>query len=93
MCISNEDGFKCELERFGTKFAHDHTKDILSKEQYEKFKSFKSNTYIITRKADNGNIYVILDRDYHEQEINKTVNNEGKLIKIEKDQTIDQDLT
>ena len=57
LCISNEDDFKCELERFGTKAVQDHTKDILSREQYEKIKSFNSNASIITRKADKSNIH------------------------------------
>ena len=47
LCISNEDDFKCELERFGTEALHNHTKDTLSKEEYERVKSFNSNMHIL----------------------------------------------
>ena len=50
--IKNEEGLTCELKRFGLKERRDFTKDLITKEEYNKIREFNRNDNIIIRKTD-----------------------------------------
>ena len=60
--IVDEDRLKCNLKREGFIDQHDFNKDLLTKEQYSKIKSFTNNDSITIRKADKGNTFVIMNK-------------------------------
>ena len=85
--VSEEDNFKCELERFGTKHIIDHTRDVLSRDQYRKIKEKRNNPQITIRKADKSNVFVIPNSQYYNDCMEDLVSDEGELIKIDQDTT------
>ena len=85
--IENEESLKSSLERFGMKTPKNFTKDLLTKEQYDKIKCFNLNKDIVTRRADKSNAFVILDKTYYEMEINQLLSDQTKFKKTHKDPT------
>ena len=73
LTIAEEDAFKCELERFGTKRVLDRTHDIITKDQYRKIKEFRSDPRIVIRKSDKGNNFVILNKQYYDEQMDEIV--------------------
>ena len=51
VCIINEAGLKCELERLVAKNVLGHTPNTLTREQMQKVNEFKANERIITKKS------------------------------------------
>ena len=59
--ITDEDRLKCELKRFGLKDRRNFDKDLMTKEQYAKFKELMENDTITKRKADKNNVFVLMN--------------------------------
>ena len=89
LTIAEEDAFKCELERFGTKRVLDRTQDIITRDQYRKIKEFRSDPRIAIRKSDKGSNFVILNKQYYEEKMDEIVSDESKFKKLESDPTED----
>ena len=87
LVISDDNALKSELERFGMKNIRDNTRDLLTKEQYKKVKDFNNIDSIVTRKADKSNTFVILDKEFYQNEINQLLSDESKFKKIPRDPT------
>jgi len=83
----DEDRFKTELKRYGLRDHKDFTKDLITKQQYEKIKHFNKNSEIITRKADKSNTFVIMNMEDYEGKINSVLEDTTKFLKIKKDPT------
>ena len=87
--VPEDEALKSELERFGMRNVQDYNKDVLTKNQYKKIKEFNTIESIVTRKADKNNVFVILDKEFYENEINRLLSDESKFTKIRKDPTED----
>lgn len=85
--VSNEENLKCELERFGTKRVVDHTRDLLTPEDYNKFKELRNNDQIAIRMADKTNIFVILNSQFYADKLNEITTEKSKFEKIDSDTT------
>ena len=89
MDVEDTDRLTCELKRFDLKERQNHSKDLLTKEQYEKIKDFKNNPNIIIRKADKSNTFVIMDKTDYNDKIDHLLSDESKFRKIDEDPTND----
>ena len=87
--LEDEESFKCELERFGTKQVSDHTPHLLTKDQLSKVKEFNANSNIVTRKADKSNVYVVMNKVDYDNKLDEIVADDSKFKKIDSDPTDD----
>jgi len=85
--VGNDEVLRSELERFGLRRNKSFESDLLTRDQYDKVKKFASDPSIVIRKADKSNIFVILDRKYYDDEIQKFLSDTTKFSKIDKDPT------
>ena len=85
--LEDEESFKCELERFGTKQVSDHTPHLLTKDQLSKVKEFNANSSIVTRKADKSNVYVVMNKVDYDNKLDEIVADDSKFKKIYSDPT------
>ena len=87
--INNNEGLKCELNRFGLGQVTDFTKDLLLKEQYKQLRDFINNEEIIVRKGDKSNVFVIMNRnDYiNIRKLDALTSDPSKFIPVSKDPT------
>ena len=85
--IKNEERLTCELKRFGLKERRDFTKDLITKEEYNKIREFNRNYNIIIRKADKNNTFVIMDKNEYIQQLTHLLSNTSKFQKINSDPT------
>ena len=63
----------------------DFSKDLITKEQYEKVKEFNKDDDIIIRKANKSNISLIMDKQDYINKINVILSENSKFSKIDKD--------
>jgi len=87
--VENDEVLRSELERFGLRKNRNFHSDLLSSDQYRKVKEFSSNESIVIRKADKSNVFVILERDYYDNEISNFLSDHTKFKKIDRDPTDD----
>lgn len=87
--IDNEETLKAELKVFGLRNRVDHSRDLLSKEQYAAIREFVNKPDIIIRKADKSNVFVIMDTTYYQEKIAEILGDESKFMKIENDPTVE----
>ena len=85
--IKNEERLTCELKRFGLKERRDFTKDLITKEEYNKIREFNRNDNIIIRKADKNNTFVIMDKNEYIRQLTHLLSNPSKLQRINSDPT------
>ena len=86
--IKNEERLTCELKRFGLKERRDFTKDLITKEDYNKIKEFNmGGDNIIIRKADKNNTFVKMDKNEYIQQLTYLLSNTSKFQKINSDPT------
>jgi hypothetical protein len=71
VAIANDEELRTDLKQVGLRNVIDHNKDILTKEQYQKLKTFRSNNEIVIRKADKSNTFVIMNRLEYCNKINE----------------------
>jgi len=81
----DEERFKTELKRFGLREQNNFSRDLITKQQYEKIKNFNKNSEIITRKADKSNTFVIMNMNDYEEKISSVLTDTSKFLKISKD--------
>ena len=84
--IKNEERLTCELKRFGLK-ERDFTKDLITKEEYNKIREFNRNDNIIVRKADKNNTFVIMDKNEYIRQLTHLLSNPSKFQRINSDPT------
>ena len=82
--IDNTENLKTELKYFGIQKKVDHTKDILTKDDYITIENFLVKNEIIIRKADKSNSIVIVDKPTYLTKINNILSNTDKFKKIKK---------
>ena len=85
--IKNEERLTCELKRFGLKERRDFTKDLITKEEYNKIREFIRNDNIIIRKADKNNTFVIMDKNEYIRQLTHLLSNPSKFQRINSDPT------
>ena len=76
-----------ELKRFGLKERRDFTKDLITKEEYNKIREFNRNDNTIIRKADKNNKFVIMDKNEYIQQLTHLLSNPSKFQRINSDPT------
>ena len=86
--IDNKDNLKTELKCFGIKKNVDYSKNVLTKKELFKLKSFMINNNISIRKADKSNSIVIIDKSTYIEKIENIVANGNKFKKLKKDNTM-----
>ena len=84
--IKKEERLTCELKRFGLKERRDFTKDLITKEDYNKIKEFNRNDIFI-RKADKNNTFVKMDKNEYIQQLTYLLSNTSKFQKFNSDPT------
>ena len=65
----------------------DFSKNLITKEQYEKVKEFNKDDDIIKKKANKSNISLIMDKQDYINKINVILSENSKFSKIDKDQS------
>ena len=74
-------------KRFGLKERRDFTKDLITKEEYNKIREFNKNDNIIIRKADKNNTFVIMDKNEYIRQLTHLLSNPSKFQRINSDPT------
>ena len=67
--IKNEERLTCELNKFVLKDRRNFAKELITKEEYNEIRDFNRNDYIIIRKADKNNTFVIMDKNEYIQQL------------------------
>ena len=83
--MDNDDRLKCELKRMGINQQYNHSKDLITKEEYGIIKMFNENENIVIRKADKSNTFVIMNKTDYEDKIDALISDTSKFVRIQKD--------
>ena len=76
------------MKRFGLKERRDFTKDLITKEEYNRIREFNRNNNIIIRKAEKKyNTFVIMDKNEYIQQLTHLLSNTSKYQIINSDPT------